>query len=182
MDKVGSSDFIDAETEWRSNKDDITFRYIVMKHLMKIALLCCVEFRGGYWQQKITIGKDGPPIEEKVYVPDTREEFSNAVNFLHDILIPYFDKSMEESSESINKSLKEIRIKCIQKTSVNETQFLDTSEEDSVILSSGHYTGNDKLVIESYRFIKMNLMRKLFQEISKFLKRVDYLGAQSLEE
>lgn len=182
MKKREAPEFIDAETGWHSTKDDITFRFIIMKHLMKIALLCCVEFRGGYWQMKIKMSKEGTPVQEKFYVPDTREEFSNAVNFLHDILLPHFDKTMNEKSEGINKKLTELRIKCIGKTSIDETKFLGVEKKDASILSGGHYTGEDKLIIESYRFSKMGIIRELFQELSKFLKRVDYLGAESLEE
>jgi len=176
------SEFIDAETGWHQEKDDITFRYIVMKHLMKIALLGSVEFKGGYWQQKTKVTKDGMTHTERIYIPDTREEYSNAINILHDFLIPHFNKEMEKQSKEINGKIDELRMKCIKKTSIDETKILDTKPEDTSILSSDSYTGEDRRIIEAYRYGKLKLMRKLLQELSRFLKEINYLGSESIEE
>ena len=175
-------EFIDAESGWHGKADDITFRYIILRHLMKIALLGSVEWKGGYWQQKTKMGKDGTMHTEKIYIPDTREEYSNAINVLHDFLLPHFDKKMDAKGEEINKQMDDLRMKCIAKTSVEETKILDTRPEDTSVLSISNYTGEDTTIIVAFRYGKLRLTRKLLQELSRFLKRVDYLGAQSLEE
>jgi len=154
----------------------------MLKQLMKIASLGSVEFRGGYWQQKTKMGKDGTMHTEKFYIPDSREEYGNAINILHDLLIPYFNNDMEEKSNNINKEIDELRMKCIGATSIDETKILDTKPEETAILSSDTYQGKDKLIIEAYRYGKLRLMRKLLQELSRFLKGIDYLAAETLEE
>ena len=40
---------------------------------------------------------------EKYYVSDTFEEYSNGIDFLSDILYPYFDKEMKEAEEIYEK-------------------------------------------------------------------------------
>ena len=182
MEGKAEPEFIDAETQWKSDKDDISFRYVVLKHLMKITLLGSVEFRGGYWQQKTKVSKEGGSYTEKVYIPDTREEYGNAINVFYDLLIPHFDSEMVKKGDEINKSMDELRIKCIDATSLDETKILGTKKEDTAILSMDTYEGKDRRVIEAYRFAKCRAIRSLFQELSKFLKRIDYLGAQSLTE
>lgn len=180
--KQAPAEFIDAETEWHSNKDEITFRYVVFKHIMKIALLGSVEWKGGYWQQKTGHDKEGNMTTEKIYIPDTREEYGNAINILHDLLLPHFGKDMKEQSERINKSIDALRIKCIDATSIDETKILGTRPEETAILSIDNYSGKDRTIIEAFRYGKLRLMRKMLQELSKFLKKADYLGSQVLEE
>ncbi len=176
-------EFIDAESHFGGGgKDEITFKVIVMRHIIKIARLASVEWKGGYWQQKSRIAQGGQMIVEKVYIPDTREEYGNSIIFLHDILIPHFDDNMIKESEEITKRLSELKLKCINKTSIDEQGILGVTEDEAVLLPTDKYTGNDLKIIEAYKSTKQTIIRKLLQELSKFLKRKDYLSAQYLEE
>lgn len=75
--------FEDAESYSFNNlKDKITFRDIILQHLRRISQFASVEFRGGYWEIKetpISTGGFSATITNKIYIPDTREVYSNAV-------------------------------------------------------------------------------------------------------
>lgn len=96
--------FIDAEQELRSPQGT-TFKEIVMGHLTKISNICTKEFREGYWEERpVKIGESVFII--KNYKEDTRDAYVNAVDFLHDILLPRFNKDCIDKIEIINNKLK----------------------------------------------------------------------------
>lgn len=146
-------------------KDGITIKMIAMKQLLVIASLSSVEFRGGYWLKKVIFTKNGQEIIERTYIPDTREQYANAVNVLHDLLIPRFDDEMKKLSQEINDDLSNLREKTLKAT----------KSKEAVILSTDSYSESDKNIIELYRFDKLQLQRELFQELSRFLSRINYM-------
>lgn len=92
------SEFIDAEEY--SAKEKTTFEDLVMMHMRKISEISSNDFSVGYWNRKVTQAG-----VTEVYHPDTRKAYVNAINFLHDILLPKFD---EEMSTFLEKQEKEI--------------------------------------------------------------------------
>ena len=86
--------FQDAESQTFSSQG-LTFKDIILAHIRKITQLSCVEMRGGFWEHK-------PPqnpninVTIDIYIPDSRECFSNAVLCLYDMLYPYFDDKIME--------------------------------------------------------------------------------------
>lgn len=145
--------FIDAEN-YHHNQERITFRDIVLLHLKKISTYAGVEWCGGYWNERIKPVGNGV-ISEKYYVPDTREVYCNAVDYLADILYPHFDEKMTKAEEELNKKLDKL--------------YKDYSGEKSF----------DK---QNYRQDKTKIKRKLFRELCSFLRRKTYFDSIAIEE
>lgn len=84
--------FIDGENG-TNFQQELTFRGIVLNHIIKINNITCKEFAGGYWKTVVrAIGT--ATYSEKVWVSDVRQEYINAVNNLSDLLLPHFDVEM----------------------------------------------------------------------------------------
>ena len=146
------SEFIDAETYTGGKDDNLNFRIIVLAHLKRITGLASKEFRGGYWQERVRwVG--GAGINERFYVPDSREEYINAICNLSDLLLPLFDEEMEKGEESI------------------ETE---ADEKYDKIKSDGKK--------QDWLNVKVRIYRKLFRYLSKFLNRINYLDVAVIEE
>jgi hypothetical protein len=163
--------FIDAESFQGGSDDEITFRMIVLEHLRRIGKIASREFIGGYWNDKETnIGGS-----MHIYVPDSREEYSNAVDYLYDILFPHFDdqikKEVEEYKEWSDNKFDELIVKYT--TEDKETgERVYTQREGPVWI--------DK---ERYKTAKVKVVkRKLFRIINSFLQRNNYLESVRFEE
>lgn len=151
--------YIDAETYAGGQQDKLTFQIIVLQHLKKISLLASQEFHGGYFKD-VTKLISGVGITDHIYVNDTREEYSNAVDYLHDILYCYFDDEMKKESEDNDKELEGLYDKCFFK------------DED----------GKEEFDKQEYRRKKVQIKRKLLRALSAFLMREKYLSAKVFEE
>ena len=156
----GSEDvkFVDAESYMGGGKEKLTFRGILLLFLNKILSLSCVEWHGGYWEEKTKI-IGGMGTTEKHYIPDSREIYCNAVNSLSDILLPHFDKEMKKSEEECEKELKE-------------------AYQNNIYEKDGK-KGFDK---QSYRNDKVEVKRKLFRALNLFLERVKYMEGKVFED
>lgn len=137
--------FIDAETHYSGGnyKDKIQFRDIVLSFVQQIGRNANCEFRGGYWEEKPHPNPNFNGVI-KIYIPDSREVYSNSVEYLYDILYPHFDKKTLEILEKIEKEKAELK------------EYKDDQEK-----------------IE-YRTQRQRLNRKLFREICSFLQRENY--------
>jgi hypothetical protein len=145
-------EFEDMENYHGSN-EKLSFKIIVMQQLSKIGSNANVELRGGYWVQRIVPTASGEKITEE-YIPDTREVYSNSIEYLHDILYPHFqkDKEMKKASDEY--------IKAIEKA-------LDKYMQD------GKFTDEEKVL---YRDERVKICRELFVEINCFLERKNYFS------
>lgn len=158
-------------------KEELTFELIVLRHLTKITSMSCVEYRGGYWQQKTKMGKDGNSSTEKIYTPDTREQIGNAIDMLYDLLLPIIEQKnlpkdkgkTKENIDEIYGKINLLRKKCIEKTETKEEDILGTEIEDTMILPAESYKGNDKQVLELYKNMKLKLTREIFQNLMRFV-------------
>ena len=142
-------------------KDQLNFKFIVLQHLKKIGEYASVEMRGGYWEEKMRFA-GGMGIPEKYYVPDSREVYSNAVDYFTDILFAHFDKEMEEKQEEIDKELEEC-----YKLIFNNEKYKKNSYEWKQ---------------RSYRIDKVDIKRKLFRSLCSFLYRKKYLELGTIED
>lgn len=107
--------FVDAENQQQGFQANISFIDICLRHLERIAILGSKEFRGGYWQQRLEkVGNI--TFTSKVYVPDSRMEYVNAVNMLYDLSLGYFDKEMKQEYKII----------------IEEEQKLDKTDKDYI--------------------------------------------------
>lgn len=157
--------------EYKDQKqDERSFRGILMDYIRGIGKLSKVEFRGGYWMTKTKTLPGGVVLEENIYIPDTREEYCNAIDWLHDILLPYFDddtlewyKEIKSASTQINHKLDRIR-----------EEFLIDAEAVEILNSENYPDQKQKNSLEIYKFKKLRLHRELFQIINIFLKKNNY--------
>lgn len=67
-----------------------SIKEVALMHIKKISEICCQEFRPGYWEEK-PIKMAGGISMTKVYHPDSREMFINAVRFLGWLIGAYAD-------------------------------------------------------------------------------------------
>lgn len=137
-----------------NKKEGTSIREIILEHLKKILEISRCEFRGGYYEEKFTGN-----VNEKIYVPDSRKQYIQAVESLSDVLLPYYDKDMEERAKAIDIEIEE---------------SLNTFEK------SKKSTGSKEHNV--YVITKLKLMRMLFQQINYLLHRNNYLKTKIYEE
>lgn len=152
--------FVDAESSVGSyGKDKLSFKLIVLQHLQKILGYSSCEFRGGYFEEKAIMNGNATI---QVYISDTREVYSNAIDSFYDVLFPHFDKVMKTAGEE------------------KETEVEDCYKE---IFESEEYKEKDHdWKKQSYRNEKVKIKRKLFRELCSFLYRKKYLEMGKIED
>lgn len=151
--------FVDAEQYQGEGVEKLSFRSIILEHLRNIAKYSSVEFRGGYFENKL-VGSHG--ASQQVYVPDSRDVYINAVDVLSDMLYPHFDDELKQAEEVLNQELSDTYQK--YRKGVNDDELSQES------------------LHQQWRFDKLSLKRKLFRHICSFLYRKKYLELGSFEE
>lgn len=145
--------FEDAESSgFTFGKNSISFREIVLRQLQKIVSLSNQEFIKGRWEV-LPVKVGGMIIEQRKYIEDSREAYSNAVDALFDICLPYFDDFMKAVWTEHDESFKSLE---------------EEAQKD-----------NDQ---ENFREEKRLLKRWLFQQLNIFMKKSDYFAESSIEE
>lgn len=124
--------FLDAEEfHGMGSNNPLSFQFIVMEQVRRIAQLGSVEFRGGYWEYT---NKQNAP-EEK-YIPASHESFSEAVLTLSNLLWNYLDEGthnkIKKEYEKINSRIKEIEREAKQKVSDNAYRKIRAQQSRSV--------------------------------------------------
>lgn len=165
--------FEDAESySYPYGKDKLTFKDIVLEHLKRIGTFASVEFVGGYWQEKVRI-IGGTGMTERVYIHDTREVYSHSIEYLHDILFPYFDEEMVNESKHAKKETDEAFTKY---ASVVKPEGNNPARSAG---DKGFQTESDKV---AYRHERTRISRNLFRAICCFLYRKKYLELGIIED
>lgn len=161
MVEEGDVQFIDAEQYTGKADEKLTFRMIVLEHLRRIGKLASVEFRGGYYETREVIN---PSFTNyiKTYVPDTREQYCNAVDYLADILAPYFDGQIKQEEQKLEDA--------------------KNKAFDDALIDPAKPATKDNFDKQYYRDEKLNIKRKLFRGLNLFLERVKYLESKTFEE
>lgn len=156
--------FIDAEDITASYDKSITFKDIVLRHLQKISTFASVEFRGGYWEERPFVS-GGMSGSYKTYVPDTREVYSNAVEYLADILYPHFDEQMINEEKELTKIKEQAFDKYSRKVDSDSNKQFDSTT-----------------LRRFYREACLSANKKLFRSLCSFLYRKRYLELGVLED
>lgn len=166
--------FLDAESFGGGFDDKFSFKFLVLEHLRRIATLSTKEFRGGYWVDK-DVGQGGQTLIIHTYIPDSREEYSNAIDYLYDVLFPHFDDKFREEEEDFEVW------KIVKDTELLEKFATDDKEKGvKVWTKKKAYVFIDQ---EQYKTEVVKVItRKLFRMISSFLYRENYLNSQRFEE
>lgn len=140
--------FEDGETYGSSlNKQEVSFRSIPMETLKSVRSLASVEMRGGYDTERV-VGN----VVVETYIPDSREIYCNAIDYLSDILFPHFDQQMFKAEQDIDAEIKKLEER--------------SSKDNKVDVRAG----------------KVLLKRKLFRHLNSFLFRKNYFVAGGKEE
>jgi len=150
-------EFEGAEGFRKGDIANLSFREIVLMHLRRITQLSCVEFRGGYWNEK-THAIGGMGFTEKIYIPDSRECYVNAVDMFSDLLLPIYDKTAKKEIEDLETSFD------------NKYKLFEKQEKK----------GKD--IMQKWKQFKLKNKRQLFRELSLLLKRLKYLEGKSFGE
>ncbi|MBN1385384.1 hypothetical protein JW968_00210 [Candidatus Woesearchaeota archaeon] len=151
--------FIDAESYQGRADEKLTFKMIVLEHLRKIGGYSSCEFLGGYWQERPDPRPNSNAII-KIYIPDSREVYSNSVEYLYDILYPHFDEEMKKIGQEAEKMLE------------------DAYNENTDIIDGERRFKNVDVRI-TFRDVKRQISRELFRELSCFLYRQKYMEGKS---
>jgi len=122
-------------------KEKIERKDIIIEVIREISKKALVEFKGGH--TKTVIKGDW---QEEVYVPDSRKEYIQGIEFLSDILLPDFDSIMKKEASDIEEELAEL---------------LKQYDEN-------------KIDHETYVIKKLKTMRKLFKYLMIFLERIKF--------
>ena len=156
--------FDDGETIGSYSNDGVTFKEIVLQHLRQISRFASVEFRGGYTQEKI-INTGAITNKMDIYIPDTREIYSNAIECFADMLCPYFDSKMKDAEKSCTATIKK-SFDALFKNSDSKklSQIIETNKRGI------------------HRVERRQANRKLFRALCCFLHRKKYLDVGSIED
>lgn len=180
--------FIDAESYSGGKQEKLTFREIVLQQLKTIGTNANQEFRGGYWNTTeipMSIGGCGTTKTIKHYVPDSREVYSNSIEYLFDLIYPHADKSLIKVGEQVEEDLEKAFEESLGAFTKRDEKWKDLSEEEKKdkikLLHKWRYFDNTEQKIE-YRDIRVRILRKLFREICCFLKRVDYFEGKTFSD
>lgn len=143
-----------------------SFPLIAIEQFERLILSHNVEFRGGFYIESKSI--DGGSKE--LYVPDTREVFCNTCKALAIVIEPKFDKDMREKYGKIKEKLKELTKEFIKATKADET----------IVLGESFYVESDKILLEQYNNMKVEIYQELFEALSsEFSKRRYWVKASA---
>ncbi len=141
---------------WRggsSGKFGLTFKQIVLQHINRCVVNGSVEFRGGF-QQSINRGN----YSDYIYVPDSREVYANSVKMLRACLLGYFDDKMKEADKELKAEF--------------DKAYKDFQEQMK----------KDKDVRREWYGFKIDWHIRLFEELIKQTKRLNFFEEESSEE
>ena len=141
-----------TEKSEEETKRVVDYPTMVLNQVNNILKLASKELRGGYQRTNRT-ESGGQVYIEQIYVPDTREEYSNAVEALSNLTFAHFDDKMNKANEELNEKLESYKEECM------EEEF---------------HLKKMKLNQEKYAELKLKNRRKLFRELCSFWKRKNY--------
>ncbi len=141
---------VDVES-WKGSSEKVSYKDIILKQISRITTISSKELTHGWWKKGLVAGGSYETILQ--YISDGRESYSRAVEVLHDLLAPKFDKEMEAASTKLNKQLANLYDKYVEK------------EEK-----------------EKYRNERLELQRFMFQYLCKFCERKNWFAETSEED
>ena len=110
-----------------TNSDKLEFRQIVLGHLKKILELSCIEFHGGYYR---AVSNGQSTTQE--YVPDSRKGYTQGVENLAIVLLPYFDKTMQGDYNKYKTGITEL-VKELGGTKTGNIYLFNAEKKHNII-------------------------------------------------
>lgn len=145
---------IEDSENYRGNKA-YGFKEICLQQVQRVVSIGTKEMKGGFW-----IYSHQPNMNpEKIrYIGDSRKEYSQGIEVLHDILLPKFDNEMKEQAEKLENEILE--------------SFKSYNEQEE----------RGKPVSKEFWRVRLSLYRQLFQQLCLFLNRIGWLEVQAIED
>ena len=146
---------------WRggAGKFQLTFKAIIIMHINRCVQNGSVEWHGGYWTDT-----GNNPVSH-IYVPDSRDVYSNSIKMLRACLLGYFDDKMAEADKQLQEEFQKARDK------------FNTDYEES----NQNKTGKKDVLAEWYSF-KVTWHIKLFEQLILLSKRLNFFEEETSEE
>lgn len=98
-------EIVDAEN-YRGKEEGFGFKEIAMRQFQKVVSNMSQEMRDGIRVYSHVKMRE-PEITR--YLPDTRKQFTQSLDCLHDIIAPKFDERMKTSSQELLSKIEEIK-------------------------------------------------------------------------
>ncbi len=138
-----------AEEKFSYQKENWSIKETVHRYIRKLGDLYLQEHTSGYWDERpIQIGNSVSII--KTYHPDLRQAVINGVDFLYALIAPYISK---DNNGTFAQKLAELR----------------KEEEDEFNRAKENKLSKDQWVQS-----KLDIKKKVLNEIILFLDRIDY--------
>lgn len=139
-----------------SKEEKLTFNYILLEHIQRCMRLAADDWSGGYDHTKPFVAAGGSFTDTSTtYIRSTAEAYTNAVYALYDLVAAHEDDALQKAAEDIEAKIEELR-KEIKEAKNPDEEFAEMMFHKKAVL-----------------------MRKLFREVLKFLKRTNYLQGTS---
>lgn len=110
---MNNIDYLDPE-QFNNPNDKLDFKFILMRQIDKIRIARSMEMRPGYWEDR-NVPMSGGFMNQRVYLPDSREVYVNSVKALRTLLIPYRDEKFIKKEKEIISAFEEIERKEINR-------------------------------------------------------------------
>ena len=151
MEKEG----IELVDEKYSQKEELSLREIILRHIRKMSDLSCQELTPSYWEERpVKIGSGVSIIRS--YHPDLREAFINAVDFLFYLIRPYVPKDKKGNFKK--------EIQRIKKSEDSKWKSSKSESQDTWIQK------------------KLEIKKQLFSEMMLFLDRIKFFTSDTFKE
>lgn len=134
------------------NKNSITYQEILMNQLARITKIASQELREGFWKTLPMKSGTGAMIMTQVWIGDGRKEYINAIQCLHDLLLPQFDAE-------IIKKIKEFD----ERTKTKREDYAEKNKSESEFVN-----------------FELKLNRELFQQLNLLVGRKGFFEEQEM--
>ena len=139
-----------------SGEDKLEFRQIVLKHLSKILEISVHELKQN--SRQVVQSNYSETVSEE----DTRKSYTQAIENLAIILIPYYDEKMTESYKKCNPIIAGYNFEIKKKLPEEFKELMDNKPAE--------LSESDVIAILKIKYAKM-----LFVALNQLLKRQEYL-------
>lgn len=156
-----TEDNIEADSENFRNNETYGYKDIVLRQVQRVVVNMSREQREGFW---IYSNNPQGPSQRIKYVGDARKESIQSIETLYDLLLPRFD-------DKIKIETKDFETKLNMELDAIKNKLNDVRED------------NDKeKIVEEFWKTKRAHYRNLFQHLCRFLERLGWFEAGSLED
>ena len=170
-------EFVDAESYSPQQKGSMTYEQIVLDQISRCVIEGSKEMTGGYFKEMMT--RHG--VKEQ-YVADQRQVYMQCIQSLHDLLLSFFDKEMNEFMEAFNTQIEDIKKDKIDKLK-EKLKYIDDNRIKfslTMQINSG-YLDPDSAEAKQSIDEKLDAYRVMFQQLMLLFSRKRYLIAQAIE-